>query len=167
MTRSLSISRNGRFVALRQGDSVEVVDVLGLSPRSRIEIGPDAPFALVANELWTPRGDGQIWRRSLERDEAPAAIAGIDPLVSAILTLSGLPNPAAVVIGARATALVEAGPAAAVRDLGPTAATRWLPGHGRQLIAISGRHVQLRTVGRPEIVALPALDGDVVDGCAL
>ncbi|MEJ7601358.1 MAG: ATP-binding protein [Kofleriaceae bacterium] len=55
-TRLVSMSRTGRYAAVRAGDGgIEVVDVLGTAPRARIA-EPATDFACVGTMLWALRG---------------------------------------------------------------------------------------------------------------
>src|SRR5690606_20536131 len=63
-TRSISMSRTGRFVALRRPGGLDVVDALGTQPRYRID-GDVDDFACVGPSLWVLAG-GRLERHQLE-----------------------------------------------------------------------------------------------------
>src|SRR4051812_34448775 len=48
----VSISRNGRFVAIGHAGGVDLVDVVGTAPRRSIETPAAAAFAIVGHSLW-------------------------------------------------------------------------------------------------------------------
>ena len=62
--RRLGMARSGRFVALRRGDGLELVDALGTAPRRTLP-APVLDFGFVANELWL-LGPGGLQRYSVE-----------------------------------------------------------------------------------------------------
>jgi len=52
MTRSIAMTPNGRFLALRRDVRIEIVDLQGTAPRVQIDAPDHAVFAWVGSELW-------------------------------------------------------------------------------------------------------------------
>ncbi|HWN70238.1 MAG TPA: ATP-binding protein [Haliangium sp.] len=81
--RQISMSRSGRFVAIRQPDGVDVVDALGTAPRRSLLFQGDVlDFACVGQELWVVT-EGKLTRHALASNEEglPAIDEPVDLMV--------------------------------------------------------------------------------------
>jgi ATP-dependent 26S proteasome regulatory subunit len=93
------MSSSGRFVAVRRGERIEVMDALGASPRRPVERAAD-DFAIVGSALWV-LGGGTIERLAIDGLRPIAPVIDVGP---GALRLDAAPGDTASVLvtGARA-----------------------------------------------------------------
>lgn len=68
--RLIAMSRNGRFVAIRQSGGVDLVDALGTNPRRQLSFEEVADFTFLGNDLWVAANEG-IYLLGAESSESP------------------------------------------------------------------------------------------------
>jgi hypothetical protein len=154
-TRALAMTRNGRFVVLRQADGIHIIDALGPRPRRVIDAaGTDV--ACVGGEAWWIGAGGVLERVALADDEAMRPVVRLPEAIHALTPSAD--GTAALVEGAGGTWLVDADRATAVEiDCEP--GTRVIGMLGRRIVEASRDRAALRTIGRRDAVALPRLGG--------
>jgi len=160
----VSMSRNGRFVAVARASAIDLVDALGTAPRATLLRPPGADFACVGTALWIVDGsairrwsfDGKAIEPAIELPFAGgrlAAIAGDD--TSALVVTN---DRAALAFGARDQVRTEAvdGLGAAVWPLAP-----------RRLARAQGDEVRIVEIGRGEVGRIARLGGTPCDAWPL
>ena len=146
MANHVAVTRNGRFVVTRRGEQLEITDVIGTEPRRTIDA--QGAFACVGGELWVA---GTTLRR------VPLAGAsrgtGRESVLAAAATAI-TPFASGAVIDGAVPMLVE-------HDVEFVLAAdrRWLPLHGRRLLACGDRNgdrrTEIHTLGQDGSFAAP------------
>ncbi len=165
-SRLVSMSRSGRFVALRAKDTIDLVDALGTAPRQALPLGGATDFCCVGPMLWVLR-DTRIQRYTLDGGKP------IEPPIE-------LPGPATAVeaaIGDNAHTALVLGPAPVLAhglydrvnaepiDAGDGAV---FPLQGRRVVIAGGDGLRFVEIGRGEAArAMLAEGGEVLSACAL
>ena len=112
--RKLAMSRTGRWVAIRTGTELEVIDLLGTAGNRWVASGAD--FELVAKQLWVL--DGKALHRLSLDDLTPQEPQLILPMAgSQIIAGHGPQASEAVITGEGQAVLVSVRPDAVVTDL--------------------------------------------------
>src|SRR5690349_3465034 len=156
---TLAMTRNGRFVVVRQPDGVHVIDALGPRPRQRIDAPPGTVVACVGDEVWWVGAGGELQRAALGHDEAPRTVVRLDEAITSITASAD--GTSALAESARRTWLVEAHGATAV-EIDCEAGTRVLAVAGRRVVEAIRDQATIRTAGRTDVVRLPRPGGIAV-----
>jgi hypothetical protein len=146
----VAISPNGRYLASRTAGAVQVIDLLGVSPRRDIEAGDDA-FAFVGESLWLANAT-RLRRVELDSGTIAVTALSLDGAVRAIRTAADRDTSCAAIC-ADSVAWVETGAAGTVvravdGDVFPVG--------GRRVVVARDGEVRLATIGRASSTALPA-----------
>ena len=138
------MSASGRFVAVRRGAEIEVVDIQGTSPRRRFELSSAGQFAIAGTTLALLDG-GRLRTVPLETGQAEAAI-GIDG--DQIEAFRG--RTATAVVVDRPAVIISIDAARARLELSAPARgeIRWLPLHGRAVLAVDRERLSIVTGNR-------------------
>jgi hypothetical protein len=155
--RQISMSRNGRFVAIRQPDGVDVVDALGTAPRRSLLFQTDVlDFACVGQELWVVT-DGKLGRHALtgNEDGLPEIGEPVDLMVEhgrLYPVASGNIN-TALWLGYERLFLREADGEVTVDDITDEAAPSAFVGllGGRRLLIADEGVLRVRDIGRGDV----------------
>ena len=158
--RTLSLSRSGRFLALRCPGRIEVIDALGTSPRHSVAIPHDIiDFSCVGAMLWVLDPGGTIERYALNglRPILPGITIGAGG--RQITSSAGEHAVAALVSGARELLVYAQDDHVVVDELALDAVL--FPMAGRRVLAVAG---DLRIVepGRGDVARMPRPDGGTV-----
>ncbi|HTJ43982.1 MAG TPA: ATP-binding protein [Kofleriaceae bacterium] len=158
--RTISMSRSGRFVALRRPGGVELVDALGTSPRHAVTDGDPDDFACVGTMLWV-LARGTISRFAFDglRPLEPSIVIGDG--AKTLTTVAGETAASALVTGARPVLAHGLYDKVSVDEIG--AGGVLFPLHGRRVVAI-GDDVRVLEVGRGEIARMPRPEAGEVLG---
>jgi hypothetical protein len=155
--RQISMSRNGRFVAIRQPDGVDVVDALGTAPRRNLLLQGDViDFACVGEELWVVT-EGKLTRHALggNEDGLPEIDEPTDLMVEhgRLYPVSSGAINTALWLGYERLFLREADGALTVDDITDEAAPSAFVGllGGRRLLIADGDALRVRDIGRGDV----------------
>ncbi len=66
--RHISLSRTGRFAAIRQKDGIDLVDAIGTAPRKAFKLPDVEDFCCVGNKLWVASNQ-KLRRFKIEKGE--------------------------------------------------------------------------------------------------
>jgi hypothetical protein len=124
------MSSNGRFVAVRERELVQIVDALGPSPRTS-RPGATHALAWIGDELWTINAAGEL--------EGTSRVT--------------LPSGLSAIVEGTDSAIVEAPEQAWLVDARETfelPAARYLAIAGRRIVVAEDRHLVLRTARRDD-----------------
>ncbi len=150
------MSASGRFVALRRGTEIEVVDIQGTAPRRRFELSSAGQFAIAGTTLALLDG-GRLRTVPLESGHAEATAAvdgdGIDAFRGRTASAVVVDRPAVIVAIDLARARLEVSAPA-------RADVRWLPLHGRAVLAVDRDRLAIITGNRSVPIAV-TLEGRV------
>jgi ATPase family associated with various cellular activities (AAA)/Winged helix domain, variant len=159
--RTISMSRSGRFVALRRPGGLDLVDALGAQPRHGLDQEVD-DFACVGAALWVLAG-GRIDRYGFEglRPIEPAVELGAG--AAGLRRSAGTAASTALVTG-DAPRLVHAAYDQVTIDAidGPAAGGLW-PLAGRRVL-VAGDDLRVIEVGKGEVARMPRPDAGAVRG---
>jgi hypothetical protein len=159
--RWISISRTGRFVALRRPGGLDLVDALGTAPRHALTQHVD-DFACVGAMLWV-LAHGRIDRYALEglRPIAPAIEIGAG--AAALATCAGDSAATALVTGDRARLVHGLFDKTSVDDIAAADGAQVFPLAGRRVL-IAGDDLRVLEVGRGELARMPLPEAGPVRG---
>ncbi len=164
--RLVSISRSGRFVAMRAGAGLEVVDAIGTAPRFAVPVAEARDFACVGNALWVL--DGGALRRFTLDSQRELAAAGELPEAEALAPFLGEHSQAALLYSADGRVHLVA--ALADRWLCEeqvlAADERVFPLHGRRVAIAGARGLRLVEGARGEVARTTAFEGASVRAVA-
>jgi hypothetical protein len=161
--RTISMSRSGRFVALRRPGGIELVDALGTSPRHALTDEPD-DFACVGTMLWV-LARGVIARYSFDglRPLEPSIVVGDG--AARLVASSGDNAATALVTGARNVLAHGLYDKVSVEEIAAPGVL--FPLQGRRVLAV-GDDLRVLEVGRGEIARMPRPEsGEVLDAFSL
>jgi ATPase family associated with various cellular activities (AAA)/Winged helix domain, variant len=169
--RTISMSRSGRFVALRRAGGIELVDALGTAPRHTLTVAGGAQdFACVGNTLWVlPRGAAAIDRYSFDglRPIAPAIPVGAG--VARITPAAGENAATALCTGDRPLLAHGLFDKVSIDELADAdaAGAQVFPLHGRRILRAAD-DLRVIEIGRGEVSRMPRPEsGPLVDAVSL
>jgi ATPase family associated with various cellular activities (AAA) len=155
--RQISMSRSGRFVAIRQPDGVDVVDALGTAPRRNLLFQSDVlDFACVGQELWVVT-EGKLGRHALggSEDGLPEIDEPVDLMVEhgRLYPVSSGAINTALWLGYERLFLREADGEITVDDITDEAAPSAFVGllGGRRLLIADEGVLRVRDIGRGDV----------------
>jgi hypothetical protein len=163
--RHIGMSRNGRWLLVRDDRSCELVDLAGTMPTRTVPVHPRAPCELVGRSLWLVEGD-ELVRRSPGDLQPLGRPARVPPGVTAIVAAPGATQEEALLVGPTTVRAVRRDSALVVEEVaGVLAGEHLLALHGTRIYAAASGVV--RAVDRGREVWRAALDGTVVAGAVL
>src|SRR5262245_30980819 len=163
--RTISMSRSGRFVALRRAGGIELVDALGTAPRHALTLAGGAEdFACVGNAVWVlARGAEAIERYGVDglRPIEPAIPVG--PGITRITPTAGDSAASALCTGRRTVLANGLFDRVSVDELEELDGGAVYPLQGRRLLRAAD-DLRVIEIGRGEIARMPRPEsGPVMD----
>ncbi len=162
--RLISMSRTGRFVAIRQKGGVDIVDAMGTSPRKRIAFDGLEDFTCVGSRLWTV-ADGLLWRHSLETGKEVDRPAPLNVATGRLTAAQGESACSALWAGASRSLIYEADGELLIEDLSKELEhdTFVAPLSERQLLVGEGKELRIWNTARREVVNVRRANTGIVE----
>jgi len=168
-TRLVSMSRTGRFVAIRQANGINIVDALGTSPRVFLKLDDLVDFACVGKSLWAIAGE-QLHAYSLDSGKeqawSPHPLPGAGQLAASIGETASM----AVVTGVLRHLVIAVRDSVTVEDISAEAPVDLCarPLASRRLLLGGDGHLIIRDLGKGDVVrAVVPNNGSVRDGSSV
>jgi len=162
--RLVSMSRSGRFVAIRQANGVDIVDALGTAPRVFLKLDDVVDFGCVGNDIWVVAG-GKLHGYRLDNcKEQPWSPVAIEDGPGTLTPAQGEKGRSAVWTGAQRKLVVVSGEEISIDDVTDEAPVNLfaMPLTARRLLLGGEGQVVVRDAGKGDVARAIVPDNGIV-----
>ena len=165
--RLISMSRSGRYVAIRQVGGVDLVDAIGTAPRQPIRQGDLVDFACVGSSLWIAAG-GKLHRYSLESGKPLGASLELDMPIGRFSASDGIDH-SALWSGVRRFLIQQHDEEPSIEDISDDVPPELFATSlaGRRVLIGDDKLVRVRDAGRGDVANARLPNGGTVTAGAM